>query len=214
MQTHNSSHTIHRTPLISHPSSQTTNSHPSSHTTNSHPSSHTTNSHNSSPTTHLTPLISHHSSHTPHLTPLIHTTHLTPLISYQLISYQTHIKLDDTKLHMWGYPVLLFPLCLTQIGSTGPWVDPHRTGDSPPRPLRRSPGDASSPCRRDPPPAGAAHAGSSCGWAQQSGSGRSRVGFLLQTKVGFCLFLIMIINLFNCYDDVFFVHKLCLLCVF
>ena len=110
--THNSSHTqlishtthlTHRhqktylTQLISHNSSYTQLI---SHTT------HLTN-HLISHITHLTQLISHHSSHTthltpPHLTPLIHTTHLTPLISYQ-----THVKPNDTKLHMWGYPVLL-----------------------------------------------------------------------------------------------------------
>ena len=68
-------------------------------------------SHHSSHTTHHTPLISQHSSHISHLTALIsqHSNihyssykHLTPLISYQ-----THIQAQDTKLHMWAYPVLL-----------------------------------------------------------------------------------------------------------
>ena len=53
--------------------------------------------------THLTLCPWHHSYHTRHLTP-----HLTPLISNHS-SHTTHLtSLKDTKLNMWGYPVLLF----------------------------------------------------------------------------------------------------------
>ena len=126
-----SSHTTHLTSLTSHQSPRTTHLTPlvtyhSSHTTRhtaliSHHSSHSTHH----TTTHLTPLfappIAHHSSYTTHLTPLI--------------SYQTHLELKGTRLHMWGYPVLLlmilhFPILGRYTRANAQGLDMHTTPGS------------------------------------------------------------------------------------
>ena len=124
-----SSHTIHPTALIPHNSYLTSHLIPFiSQPLISHHLLHTTHlTQHLSYSAHLTPLISQRSSHATYLTALIshhasHSTHLTSPLSQQsshstqtcathltqLNSYQTHIQVKDTKLHMWGYPVLLY----------------------------------------------------------------------------------------------------------
>ena len=99
-------------------------------------------------TTDPSPLISHHHTNLLHFTPsILHTAHLAPLILHyasdithitlrSTASYTAHLKpfilhhssyityltlLKDTKLNMWGYPILLFGFSFCVGGAYFAW---------------------------------------------------------------------------------------------